>query len=265
MNDQSRAIDQTAWHVVGDYLENGERVPEVGHTLEHPDALMMRQCGLHACSSLFDVLWYTENRPWLCQVRMHGVGMADDTTIVATRRTILWKIDFRPILEHLREFCARRTWHFWCMPKWCRDELDHWNDVEKSRAFLLDQLGAGNFNIRKHAQAMASAIAGADGHRATHIRNAATNGFRCFMALVEHHAAYKSTFHMQQAVYYDFLSREPGPPRQRIADHGQIGHAISDATKAEINAYLIWIVQSMVISGDPGILQSNTHMNEAEQ
>ena len=100
-----------AWHFL---REDGKlnyidvEPPPDGETLVHSGEVELCSSGLHASKNLWDALSYAPG-PVLCRVRMGGTVKNGDDKLVASERTILWRLD-APTMNRLL-----RLWGCWCV------------------------------------------------------------------------------------------------------------------------------------------------------
>ena len=105
-----------AWHFVGDKLRDGRPVPADGVTLKHKGELSLCESGLHAYVRLMDALQYAPGAT-ICRVEMGGQIIKDDDKMVASERTILWRIDGEQLLREFARRCALDVIHLWKAPE----------------------------------------------------------------------------------------------------------------------------------------------------
>ena len=100
-----------AWHFL---MEDGKlnyldkEPPPDGETLVHSGEIELCSSGLHASKNLWDALSYAPG-PVLCRVRMGGTIENGDDKLVASERTILWRLD-APTMNRVL-----RLWACWCV------------------------------------------------------------------------------------------------------------------------------------------------------
>ena len=100
-----------AWHFLWEdgklnYLD--KEPPPDGETLVHSGEIELCSSGLHASKSLWDALSYAPGHV-LCRVRMGGIIKNGDDKLVASERTILWRLD-APTMDRVL-----RLWACWCV------------------------------------------------------------------------------------------------------------------------------------------------------
>ena len=100
-----------AWHFLREdgklnYLD--KEPPPDGETLVHSGEIELCSSGLHASKSLWDALSYAPGHV-LCRVRMGGIIKNGDDKLVASERTILWRLD-APTMDRVL-----RLWACWCV------------------------------------------------------------------------------------------------------------------------------------------------------
>lgn len=111
-----------AWHFVGDRLRDGRPVPADGVKLVHPGEPVLCTQGLHASERLIDALRYAPGLT-ICRVEMGGEIVKGGDKLVATERTILWRVDGRDIVPAFARWCALQV-------------IDRWDAPEVVRRFL---------------------------------------------------------------------------------------------------------------------------------
>jgi hypothetical protein len=145
-----------AWHFVGNKLRDGRDIPADGVKLKHDGELVMCQTGLHASRVLLDALRYAPGYT-VCRVRISGVGIEEIDKLVASERTIVWRLEIKqPLLAFARQQ-ALKVAHLWEMPDVVRQYLE-----------------TGDESLRSAAYAAASAAASAAAN-AANAANAAAN------------------------------------------------------------------------------------------
>ena len=107
----TKANGVLAWH----FLREDGRLnyidvepPPDGETLVHSGEIELCSSGLHASKNLWDALSYAPG-PVLCRVRMGGIIKNGDDKLVASERTILWRLD-APAMNRVL-----RLWACWCI------------------------------------------------------------------------------------------------------------------------------------------------------
>jgi len=104
-----------AWHFTTDKLRDGRRVPAVGKKLVHKGPLMLCKSGLHASRRLIDALRYAPGCI-LHRVELSGEIIKDEDKVVATERTILWRMDVEDLLRDFARRCALDVIDAWDAP-----------------------------------------------------------------------------------------------------------------------------------------------------
>ncbi len=130
-----------AWHFVGDTLRDDRPVPKDGEKLVHDGELVMCESGLHASERIIDALQYASGST-ICRVGVGGEILKSDDKLVATERTILWRVDGENLLRKFARLCALDVVHLWDAP-----------DV------VLEYLNTGDEKLRDAAWAAGRAVA----------------------------------------------------------------------------------------------------------
>ena len=158
---------QCAWHFVGSTLRDGRPVPDNGVMLRHNGQLKVCSSGLHASSRLIDALKYAPGNN-ICRVRMSGEIQDHGDKMVASERTILWRVNGEDLLREFARLCALDVIHLWNAPYIVQSYL---KSGDKSlRDAARDAASAAAW------AAMTAANAAADG--AANAANAAANAAR---------------------------------------------------------------------------------------
>lgn len=123
-----------AWHFVDGTLRDGRSVPADGVPLIHDEPLVLCNTGLHASVRLIDALQYAPGAT-LCRVVCSEKIIHSDDKLVASRRTILWRIDLSEILESFARQCALGVAHLWKMPVEVREYLTTGNPALRTTAY----------------------------------------------------------------------------------------------------------------------------------
>jgi len=123
-----------AWHFVGDALRDGRPVPADGVTLKHKGKLELCASGLHASERIIDALGFAPG-PILCRVQMGGTIKKDSDKLVASQRTILWRIDSTDVLQKFARQCALDVAHLWDMPPVVRQYLETGDESIRAAAW----------------------------------------------------------------------------------------------------------------------------------
>ena len=131
-----------AWHFVGDALRDGRPVPADGVTLKHKGKLELCASGLHASERLIDALGFAPG-PILCRVQMGGTIKKDSDKLVASQRTILWRIDSTDVLQKFARQCALDVAHLWDMPPVVRQYLETGDESIRAAAGAAARDAAG--------------------------------------------------------------------------------------------------------------------------
>lgn len=132
-----------AWHFVSDTLtlRDGRPVPPDGEVLVHTGPLALCTSGLHASRRILDALKYAPGST-ICRVEVGGTIIHATDKVVATERTILWRVDGAEVLRK----AARR---------YALDVADLWDMPDVVRAYLR----TGNPGLQLQAEATWSAAA----------------------------------------------------------------------------------------------------------
>jgi hypothetical protein len=126
-----------AWHFVGETLRDGRAIPADGELLIHDGTLAMCAKGLHCSKRLIDALGYAPGDT-ICRVEYGGRRLYDTDKLVATERTILWRVDAGGLLYKFARLCAL-------------DVIDNWNAPET----VIEWLKTGNEDLRSAARSAA--------------------------------------------------------------------------------------------------------------
>ena len=132
-----------AWHFCGDTLRDGRAIPADGEKLIHTGDLELCASGFHASKRILDTLKYAPGST-ICRVELSGTTIECDDKLVASERTILWRIDGEYTLWRFARMCALDVVHLWDAPD-----------------AVLDYLRTGDEELRAAARAAAGAAAGA--------------------------------------------------------------------------------------------------------
>jgi len=111
------------WHFVGESLRDGRPIPDDGVTLQHGGELALCKSGLHASIRIIDALNYAPGAT-ICRVRCGGIIVESDDKIVASKRTILWRVDGDSLLREFARTCAMDVIHLWEAPPIVRQYLE---------------------------------------------------------------------------------------------------------------------------------------------
>ncbi len=112
-----------AWHFVGKRLRDGRPVPPDGVTLRHDGDLELRWLGLHASERIIDALSYAPGNT-ICRVVLGGRIMLGTDKMVASERTIIWRLEDEALLYEFARWCALQVIHLWDAPDVVRRYLD---------------------------------------------------------------------------------------------------------------------------------------------
>lgn len=112
-----------AWHFVGRTLRDGRPVPPDGTPLTHTGNVVLCRSGLHASTRVIDALLYAPGAT-LCRVALDGVIQHAEDKLVASQRTIIWRVDAAPALWKFARWCALSVVDHWDMPPVVREYLD---------------------------------------------------------------------------------------------------------------------------------------------
>jgi hypothetical protein len=104
-----------AWHFVSDTLRDGRPVPADGEVLVHEGPLTLCASGLHASKNILDALHYAPGSI-ICRVEVCGEIIHGNDKLVASERTILWRVSDERILRKFARMCALDVMHLWDAP-----------------------------------------------------------------------------------------------------------------------------------------------------
>jgi hypothetical protein len=94
-----------AWHFVSDTLRDGRPIPADGELLKHEGPLKLCASGLHASKNILDALHYAPGST-ICRVEVCGEIIHGNDKLVASERTILWRVsgeqDVEKVCPHVR-------------------------------------------------------------------------------------------------------------------------------------------------------------------
>ena len=130
-----------AWHFVGDTLRDGRPVPANGVVLKHKGKLELCESGLHASERLIDALPYAPG-PILCRVQMGGAIKKDYGKLVASKRTIIWRVNLTNVLQKFARRCALDAAHLWDVPIVVRQYLETGDESIKDEAIFAAKKAA---------------------------------------------------------------------------------------------------------------------------
>lgn len=126
-----------AWHFVGDTLRDKSPIPEDNFTLKvNPSMLKLCEYGLHASINILDALRYAPGTT-VCRVKLSGKIIKDTDKLVASERTIIWRLDVKTIIHKFACDCALDVQHLWEMPDVVKQYLTTRNESirHKARAY----------------------------------------------------------------------------------------------------------------------------------
>jgi hypothetical protein len=104
-----------AWHFVSDTLRDGRPVPADGEVLVHEGPLKLCASGLHASKNILDALHYAPGST-ICRVEVCGEIIHGNDKLVASERTILWRVSGEQVLRKFARMCALDVMHLWDAP-----------------------------------------------------------------------------------------------------------------------------------------------------
>ena len=104
-----------AWHFVGNKLRNGEPVPADGVKLVWNGPLVMCESGLHASLHPVDALQYAPGQT-LCLVECGGEIKHQVDKLICRERTIIARMDAKPLLRYFARMQALSVAHLWTPP-----------------------------------------------------------------------------------------------------------------------------------------------------
>jgi hypothetical protein len=123
-----------AWHFVSDKLRDGRSIPADGIKLKHDGKVVMCKSGLHASRVLLDALNYAPGYT-VCRVKVSGDVIEDDDKLVASERTIVWRLEVKQLLLAFARQQALKVAHLWEMPKVVRQYLETGDESLRSAAY----------------------------------------------------------------------------------------------------------------------------------
>ena len=130
-----------AWHFVGETLRDGSPVPADGVTLRYDGDIALCCRGYHASKRAIDALTYAPG-PVICRVELGGTIIHSGDKMVASERTILWRVEGSGLLRRF----ARKTAY---------GLIDLWDAPE----VVVEYLKTGNEEIRSEAYSVARSVA----------------------------------------------------------------------------------------------------------
>jgi pyruvate/2-oxoglutarate dehydrogenase complex dihydrolipoamide acyltransferase (E2) component len=104
-----------AWHFVSDTLRDGSPIPADGEVLVHEGPLELCASGLHASKNILDALQYAPGSI-ICRVEVGGEIIHGYDKLVASERTILWRVSGEQVLRQFARMCALDVLHLWDAP-----------------------------------------------------------------------------------------------------------------------------------------------------
>ena len=110
---------QVGWHFVADTLRDGGAVPPDGVVLRHSGPMVLCSSGFHASPTPFEALKYAPGLN-LCLVHCGGKivrGSGDDKDkFICSERTIVARMDAKPLLMYFARQQALSVIHLWDPP-----------------------------------------------------------------------------------------------------------------------------------------------------
>jgi hypothetical protein len=122
-----------AWHFVDKTLRGDRSIPADGVTLKQKGPVVLCKSGLHASVHILDALRYAPGA-MVCRVELSGVVVEDEDKIVASKRTILWRLDATDVLCVFARKCALDVTHLWDAPQSIRTYLETGDETLRSAA-----------------------------------------------------------------------------------------------------------------------------------
>ena len=169
-----------AWHFAAKTLRDGRPIPIDGELLRHEGELVLCERGLHASRRILDALSYAPGNT-LCRVKIGGKIIIDVNKIVASERTIIWRIDARDVLQRFARCQALGVAHLWRMPAVVRSFLETGEESLRRVAHAATAAAAADYAA--NAAAYAHDYAAGAAYAATYARATAA-------AYDDAHAAY---------------------------------------------------------------------------
>lgn len=123
-----------AWHFVGPTLRDGRPIPPDGETLRHDGPLKLCASGFHCSHRIRDALSYALGDT-ICRVRYGGPFIEARDMLVATERTILWRIDGASVLREFARRQALSVVHLWDAPEVVRRYLETGDEALRGDAW----------------------------------------------------------------------------------------------------------------------------------
>jgi hypothetical protein len=127
-----------AWHFVSNKLRDGRDIPADGVKLKHDGELVMCQTGLHASRVLLYALRYAPGY-MVCRVRIGGDVIEETDKLVASERTIVWRLEVKQLLLAFARQQALKVAHLWEMPDVVRQYLETGDESLRSAAFAASK------------------------------------------------------------------------------------------------------------------------------
>ena len=129
-----------AWHFVGDKLRNGAPIPADGVTLRFRGRLIMCESGFHASRRIIDALRYAPGDT-VCRVLIGGETIEEPDKLVASERSILWRLDAKELLLEFTRKIALSVIHLWDAPDVVKRYLETGDPKQQEVAFSAASKG----------------------------------------------------------------------------------------------------------------------------
>src|SRR5271166_5518915 len=129
-----------AWHFVGDKLRNGAPIPADGVTLRFRGRLIMCESGFHASRRIIDALSYAPGDT-VCRVLIGGETIEEPDKLVASERSILWRLDAKELLLEFTRKIALSVIHLWNAPDVVKRYLETGDPKQQEAAFSAASKG----------------------------------------------------------------------------------------------------------------------------
>jgi hypothetical protein len=211
-----------AWHFVSDKLRDGRDIPADGVKLKQDGKLVMCETGLHASRVLLDALSYAPGCT-VCRVKVSGNVIEDDDKLVASERTIVWRLEVKQLLLAFARQQALKVAHLWEMPKVVRQYLETGDESLRSAASAAASAASANATYAA-ANAAANAAASADASADAAYADAA------YAVYAATYAAYTYAAYTYAAYAYAYA-------------YGRVGRAAASADfKKSVNSDLLKMV-----------------------
>src|SRR5271166_2007818 len=123
-----------AWHFVGDKLRNGDLIPLDGVTLRFSGRLRMCESGFHASRRIIDAL-HSAPGDTVCRVLIGGDIIEEPDKLVASERSILWRLDAKELLTEFTRKIALSVIHLWDAPDVVKRYLETGDPKQQEAAF----------------------------------------------------------------------------------------------------------------------------------